>query len=92
MKVALTPNESKWLNDKMRQLQTIAVSNPDTQNLAHMTNKIRYNTDGHPPIVFLTREQRILVLEIATHRFKSLDLVPCDERDVVASLITKVRK
>lgn len=90
MKFTLTEAESRWLNDKMAQLQNIAAPNPHTERMAHMANKIRYNTDGAPTQIFLTREQRALVAALAKQRFQSLDLVPCDEREVVVGLIKKV--
>lgn len=90
MKFAVTPAESAWLNLKMGQLSELSQLNEDTLPLAHTANKIRYNTDGAPPYVFLTRPQRALVVQLAHYRFQSLDLVPCEERDVVVSLIKKV--
>lgn len=90
MKFTLTEAESKWLNEKMGQLCELCQPKPETQSLAHAANKIRYNTDGAPTRIFLTREQRALVAEVARFRFQSLDLVPCEERDVVVALINKV--
>lgn len=90
MKFSITESESRWINAKMEQLQAICAPNPNTERMAHMANKIRYNTDGAPTQIFLTREQRALVAAVAKQRFQNLDMIPCDEREVVASLIKKV--
>ena len=90
MKIRVTPEESSWLNVRMGQLQQIAAVSQATERMAFLANKIRYQTDGFPPLVNLTREQRALARTILRERFKSLDLIPCQERDIVVSLLQKV--
>lgn len=90
MKIRLTPEESSWLNIRMGQVHSIASTQMSTERMAFLANKIRYQTDGFPTLVNLTREQRALARTILKERLKSLDLIPCEERDIVVSLLQKV--
>lgn len=90
MKIHLTEAESNWVNQAARALQMLSVSHPETSRMAHLANKIAYQTDGLTTVVNFTRPQRALLSEVAKVRFKSLDLIPCDEREIVAGLIKKL--
>jgi acetyl-CoA acetyltransferase len=91
VKLILTPAESNWLNQAARALQMISIQNAQTERMAHLANRIAYQTTGAPTQVHLTRPQRVLIMEVAKVRFRSLDLIPCEERDIVAALIEKMK-